>query len=119
MFWSISAKVLTLLALAPNFNELIVSSTQDSWIEHVITKDVKLFPVNESWSNRVNFDYLNGICSWCFTKAFIVFPRQDSEKLIFFAYYSPYPYTFDFDTFYEPAKSIKFNLLNRTLESSN
>ncbi len=66
-------------------------------------------PPSDSYSSLVSFDYLYGMWSFLFSKAFIVFPKQDKDRLIFLAYYKPYPYTLDLLTFSLPAKSTKLN----------
>lgn len=44
-------------------------------------------------------------------------PKFVSDKLIFFASYKTFPSAPVFDTFYDPARSIKYSLLVLELES--
>jgi len=60
---------------------------------------VNEFPDKDYCKTLVNLESLKGIWSWPLLKAFIVLPKQESDKLIFLAYSKPYPDTLVFETF--------------------
>ena len=91
--------VLRFLALDANFKELRVSSISELSEAQVTINRVKELPPKLSYSNLVNLDYLYGIWSFFFRIALIVFPKQESDKLIFLAYSNPSPSTLDLLTF--------------------
>lgn len=76
------------------------------------TINVNVFPVSESWSNRVSFDYLNEATLFTLLERLaITFPRVLKDWLIFLSSLkwsslmsSPLL------TFYDPAKSQRFSL---------
>lgn len=47
------------------------------------------FPDSDYCSTLVNFESLKGICSCPLLRAYIVFPRQDKDRLILIASYNP------------------------------
>lgn len=79
--------------------------------EQVVIMDVFVSVDNESFKILVNFEFRYGIWSDPFVKECITFPRQERDKLIFFVYSRVWPLTPLFLTFYEPARSIKHNLV--------
>ncbi len=69
-----------------------------------------VYPESESFNILVSLEFLYGTCSEFDVNAWITFPKHDKDKLIFLAYSNVCPFTPDFLTFYEPARSIKHNL---------
>ncbi len=76
------------------------------------TMKVKVFPVKESWSKRVNFDYRNAaILLFLLDRLAITFPKVVKDWLMFFSYlkWSSFISSLLF-TFSDPAKSHKLSL---------
>jgi hypothetical protein len=71
-------------------------------------KVVRLLPPIDYWRIRVSFESRYGTCYFFYeVSALITLPKQLNDLLIFLAYYSCWPLTPVFDTFYDPAKSTK------------
>lgn len=92
-----------------NFKEEIVYYLHEANIEQVTMTLVIEFPDKDYCRTLVSLESRKGTCSCPRLRAYIVFPRQDKDKLIFIAYYKPSPKTLVFDTFSLPAKSTRFN----------
>ncbi len=106
------ALFLILFALYPNLNVLSVSLSLYEHIEQHITSVVLLLPPSDSCKIRVSFESLYGTCSFFYdVNAFMTLPSALSDLFMFFASSSWAPITPVFDTFYEPAKSTKYNRL--------
>ena len=76
----------------------------------VIISAVRQFPPNASCKIFVNFDSLNGICTFCLllsANPFIHLPRVDKDELIAIASSRLSPDTSDFLILSEPAKSTR------------
>jgi len=103
----------TFFAHSANFNEVKVSSA--CFIEGPMQTiiEVREFPPRESYKSLVSFESLNGIClsSFYSVKAFIQFPRQEREKLIFLASSSHSSLAPVFLTLSLPARSTKKRVL--------
>ena len=78
--------------------------------EHVVIMLVREKPFRESFRIRVNLEFLYGMCSAELVKADTTFPRQESERFIFFAYQRVWPLTPLFLIFQLPARSMKHSL---------
>lgn len=93
LFLSVFIKglVLRFLALEANFRELKVSSISVSSEEQVTISLVSELPPSDSYNSLVSLDSRYGIWSFLFSRALIVLPKHDKERLIFLAYSRPSP----------------------------
>mmetsp|Transcript_744 Transcript_744/g.1149 ORF Transcript_744/g.1149 Transcript_744/m.1149 type:complete len:259 (+) Transcript_744:1754-2530(+) len=95
-------------ARCPKFNVEMVSSALNGAGEHAQIIVVFEFPPNDCCKIRVSFEFLNGMCFFFSTNAFIHCPSADKEALIRFASSNVCPVAPVFPTFSDPAKSTKF-----------
>jgi hypothetical protein len=96
------------LALCPNFNVLLVSSSLKIEGEQVIINDVLELPPSVSYSMWVNLESLYGICDDLPSVSLkITKPRVVSDLLIFYASFKPTPTTPVFEILSLPARSTK------------
>lgn len=95
-----------------NFKVFIVSSILFNEGEILPTIKVNVFPVKESCSNLVNFDYRKDATLFTLLdKLAITLPRVVNDWLIFFSYLKwASLISYALFTFSDPAKSHKFNL---------
>ena len=96
-----------LFALTPNLNVPIVSNSFKILGLQLIIKVVLLFPPKLSYKIRVSFEFLYGINELPSVNAFITFPKQDNDWLIFLASSRTSPSAPVLLIFSDPAKSTK------------
>lgn len=113
LFYSFTlALFFILFALYPNLNVLSVYLSLYEHIEQHITNVVLLLPPKDYCNILVSFESLYGTCYFFYdVNALMTLPSALSDLLMFLAYYNCWPTTPVLPTFYEPAKSTKYNLL--------